>query len=42
MTVLVKYAVIPVTSLALTVVAYDAPVRRTRVTRFMFGMRARP
>ncbi|MET4927227.1 acyltransferase family protein [Streptomyces sp. PSRA5] len=40
--ILVKYTVIVVTSLVLTVVAYDVLVRRTRVTRFLFGMRARP
>ncbi|MEU0955864.1 acyltransferase [Streptomyces niveus] len=39
--VLVKYTVISLTSLVLTVVAYDVLVRRTRVTRFLFGMRAR-
>ena len=34
-----KYAVIVAVSLALTVAAYDLLVRRTRVTRFLFGMR---
>ncbi|GAA1256568.1 hypothetical protein GCM10009677_03360 [Sphaerisporangium rubeum] len=34
----VKYAVIVVVSLALTVAAYDLLVRRTRVTRVLFGM----
>lgn len=36
---LVKYLVIVAISLALTVAAYDLLVRRTRVTRFLFGMR---
>ncbi|WP_405607356.1 MULTISPECIES: hypothetical protein [unclassified Streptomyces] len=40
--ILVKYTVIVVTSLVLTVAAYDILVRRTRVTRFLFGMRAQP
>lgn len=40
--ILVKYTVISLTSLVLTVAAYDVLVRRTRVTRFLFGMRARP
>ncbi|GIH95607.1 acyltransferase family protein [Planobispora siamensis] len=35
----VKYAVIVAASLALTLIAYDLLVRRTRVTRFLFGMR---
>ncbi|MDP9870017.1 MULTISPECIES: acyltransferase family protein [Streptosporangium] len=35
----VKYAVIVAASLALTVAAYDLLVRRTRVTRSLFGMR---
>ena len=35
----VKYVVIVAASLALTVAAYDLLVRRTRVTRFLFGMR---
>ncbi|MER5326029.1 acyltransferase family protein [Streptosporangium roseum] len=35
----VKYVVIVAVALALTVVAYDLLVRRTRVTRFLFGMR---
>ncbi len=34
-----KYAVLAVTSFALTVAAYDLFVRRARVTRFLFGMR---
>ncbi|SEG94099.1 Peptidoglycan/LPS O-acetylase OafA/YrhL, contains acyltransferase and SGNH-hydrolase domains [Nonomuraea solani] len=37
--ILVEYLVIVVLSLALTVAAYDVLVRRTRVTRFLFGMR---
>ncbi|KOX03323.1 membrane protein [Streptomyces sp. NRRL B-1140] len=35
----VEYAVVVVTSLALTLAAYELLVRRTRVTRFLFGMR---
>jgi peptidoglycan/LPS O-acetylase OafA/YrhL len=35
----VKYAVIVTSSLALTVASYDLLVRRTRPTRFLFGMR---
>ena len=35
----VKYAVIVAVSLALTLAVYDVAVRRTRVTRFLFGMR---
>ncbi|MEU4550094.1 acyltransferase family protein [Nonomuraea dietziae] len=35
----VKYAVIAAGSLILTVLAYDLLVRRTRLTRFLFGMR---
>lgn len=38
--VAVKYVVVVAASLALTVAAYDLLVRRTRVTRFLFGMRA--
>ncbi|WP_211264076.1 hypothetical protein [Streptosporangium amethystogenes] len=38
--IVVKYLVIVAASLALTVAAYDLLVRRTRVTRFLFGMRA--
>jgi peptidoglycan/LPS O-acetylase OafA/YrhL len=36
---LVKYAVIVVVSLALVFAAYDILIRRTRVTRFLAGMR---
>lgn len=35
----VKYVLLVLISLALTVAAYDLLVRRTRVTRFLFGMR---
>ncbi|GII03453.1 acyltransferase family protein [Planobispora takensis] len=35
----VKYGVIVTASLVLTLIAYDLLVRRTRVTRFLFGMR---
>jgi glucan biosynthesis protein C len=38
---LVKYLVIALSSLAVTLVLYDIGVRRTRVTRFLFGMRDR-
>ena len=37
--ILVKYLAIVVASLALTLAAYDLLVRRTRVTRYLFGMR---
>ncbi|TDE59451.1 acyltransferase [Nonomuraea mesophila] len=37
--ILVEYVVIVALSLVLTVAAYDLLVRRTRVTRFLFGMR---
>ncbi|WP_405802906.1 acyltransferase [Streptomyces sp. NBC_01187] len=39
---LVKYGTIVTASLLLTVAAYDLLVRRTRVTRFLFGMRRAP
>src|SRR5262245_26056951 len=35
----VKYAVLVAISLVLTLAVYDIAVRRTRVTRFLFGMR---
>jgi len=38
--IIVEYAVIVVVSLVLIFAAYDLLVRRTRVTRFLFGMRA--
>ncbi|MFC4112420.1 acyltransferase family protein [Nonomuraea zeae] len=37
--ILVEYLVIVALSLVLTVAVYDVLVRRTRVTRFLFGMR---
>ncbi|MFC5830246.1 acyltransferase family protein [Nonomuraea insulae] len=37
--ILLEYLVIVAISLVLTVAAYDVLVRRTRVTRFLFGMR---
>ena len=37
----VKYAVIVTSSLVLTVASYDLLVRRTRPTRFLFGMRGK-
>ncbi|UCC65567.1 MAG: acyltransferase [Anaerolineae bacterium] len=36
---LVKYVAIVLSSLAITLVLYDIGVRRTRLTRFLFGMR---
>lgn len=36
----VKYVVLVAISLALTLAVYDVAVRRTRVTRFLFGMRS--
>ncbi|WP_223167669.1 acyltransferase family protein [Nonomuraea sp. SYSU D8015] len=39
--ILVEYLVIVAVSLVLTVAVYDVFVRRTRVTRFLFGMRGR-
>jgi peptidoglycan/LPS O-acetylase OafA/YrhL len=39
--ILVKYAAIVVPSLALTLAAYELLVRRTAVTRFLFGVRQR-
>ncbi|MFI6739740.1 hypothetical protein ACIBI9_43035 [Nonomuraea sp. NPDC050451] len=35
----VEYLLIVALALVLTVAAYDVLVRRTRVTRFLFGMR---
>lgn len=40
--VLVKFAVIVAGSLAASVLVYDVAVRRTNVTRFLFGMRPQP
>jgi peptidoglycan/LPS O-acetylase OafA/YrhL len=37
--IIVEYAVIVTASMALIVAAYDILVRRTRITRFLFGMR---
>ncbi|MBV1853859.1 acyltransferase family protein [Catellatospora tritici] len=37
--ILAKYAALVTVALALTLAAYDLLVRRTRVTRFLFGMR---
>lgn len=37
--ILVEYAVLVVTALVLTLTAYELLVRRTRATRFLFGMR---
>jgi hypothetical protein len=36
---LLKYVAIVLSSLAVTLVLYDIGVRRTRLTRFLFGMR---
>jgi glucan biosynthesis protein C len=38
-TALLKYVVISLTSLAVTLLLYEFAVRRTRVTRWLFGMR---
>ncbi|WP_346770329.1 hypothetical protein [Streptomyces sp. Z423-1] len=38
----VKYVVIVAASLAVILVVYEVGVRRTRVTRFLFGMRTDP
>jgi hypothetical protein len=38
--IMVEYAVIVAISMTLTFAAYDILVRRTRITRFLFGMRA--
>jgi glucan biosynthesis protein C len=40
--IIVKYLAIVVASLALTLAAYEFLVRRTRVTRYLFGMRPQP
>jgi hypothetical protein len=40
--ILVKYAVIVAGSLAVILVVYEYAIRRTRVTRFLFGMRPEP
>jgi glucan biosynthesis protein C len=34
-----QYGLIAVTSLAMTLLLYDLAVRRTRFTRFLFGLR---
>lgn len=39
---LLKYLVICLSSLALSLLIYEIVIRRTRPTRWMFGMRARP
>ena len=38
---LYKYIVISLSALVVTLVVYDIGVRRTRLTRFLFGMRSR-
>jgi hypothetical protein len=38
--VLPKFVAIVVTSFAVTIVLYDLVVKRTNVTRFLFGMRS--
>jgi surface polysaccharide O-acyltransferase-like enzyme len=38
-TALLKYVVISLTSLAVTLLLYEFAVRRTRVTRWLFGMK---
>jgi peptidoglycan/LPS O-acetylase OafA/YrhL len=40
--IVVKYVIIVVSSLAVILVVYEYAVRRTRVTRFLFGMRPDP
>ena len=40
--IIVEYSVIVVLSLTLTLAAYEFLVRRTRPTRFLFGMRPTP
>lgn len=40
--IVIKYAVIVAGSLAVILVLYEAVVRRTRLTRFLFGMRPDP
>jgi peptidoglycan/LPS O-acetylase OafA/YrhL len=40
--ILVKYAAIVAGSLAVILVVYEYAIRRTRVTRFLFGMRPEP
>jgi hypothetical protein len=40
-TALLKYVVISLTSLAVTLLLYEFAVRRTRVTRWLFGMKPR-
>jgi peptidoglycan/LPS O-acetylase OafA/YrhL len=40
--IVVKYAVIVAGSLAVILAVYEFLVRRTRVTRFLFGMRSDP
>jgi len=39
---LLKYVVISLSTLVITLVVYDVGVRRTRLTRFLFGMKQRP
>ena len=39
--VLLKYVVIALASFAVTLLLYEFGVRRTRVTRFLFGMKPR-
>jgi glucan biosynthesis protein C len=40
-TALLKYLVISLSSLAATLLLYELAVRRTKVTRWLFGMKAR-
>jgi len=39
---LLKYVVISLSTLVITLVVYDVGVRRTRVTRFLFGTKQKP
>ena len=38
---LVKYVLISLATLLVTVLIYDIVIRRTQVTRFLFGMKAK-
>jgi hypothetical protein len=39
---LLKYVVISLSTLVITLVVYDVGVRRTRLTRFLFGTKQKP
>jgi hypothetical protein len=38
---LIKYIVVSLSALVVTLVVYDIGIKRTRLTRFLFGMRLR-